>query len=411
MRGSGPLIIRQTWVVVVVVGSCVLAACVKGSSPEGSVSYGASSVCSPALPTLGPALERIDREVQAARRRESIPGVAAGVVCGDSLVWSRGYGVLAVDDSQPVTSSTRFRIASITKVFTATAVMKLWESGSLQLDDPVNRYLPWFHLQRTKETGNDPVTVRHLLTHTSGVPANSSLTNFTRLYQPARREAITALPAQQLESRPGTSYAYSNLGYGVLGDLVATVSGASYDAYLQREILQPLGMVETLVHPSPGEEHTAWGSGPIRRDGTRAKAGFWELGFFAPAGGMAASVVDLGRFIALQLAPYRGDTTTVLRPETLREMHRVHFALPSRSIDLGVQGVTGVGYAWAVDRSNGHHVVYHTGGLPEQTSYMMIDLGSQVGVVFLTNAQDAGRGVAEKMLKLVRAAIDTAPGG
>lgn len=391
-----------------------LMACDRARPVEASQRGETAAVCSPESVSLDSTLLRIEREIQEVMQREGIPGAAAGVVCGDSLIWSRGYGVLAVDDTESVTASTRFRIASVTKVFTAAAVMKLWEEGRIGLDDPVDRHLPWFSLRRPPAVGTDPVTIRHLLTHTAGVPPNSSLTDFPRLYQPARRQAIAVLLSQALQSAPGASYSYSNLGYGVLGDLVATVSGVSYAEFLRREILRPLGMTTTLVHPRP-TDHVAWGSGPLDRRKSRARAGFWDLGFFTPAGGMASSVHELGRFLAQQLAPYRGEPTVALRPGTLREMHRVQFPLAPGSIDLGVDGVTGVGLAWAVDRTTGH-VIYHTGGLPEQTSYLMIDLEAQVGMVFLTNAQGAGRGVVESMLGHLRTAItatgqSTSPAG
>ncbi len=391
-----------------------LASCDRSPAVGASARGAAAAVCSPGLASLDSTFQRIEREVEEVIRREAIPGAAAGIACGDSLVWSRGFGTLAANDTESVTVSTRFRIASVTKVFTAVAVMKLWEEGRLGLDDPVVRYLPWFRVRRPPSVGSDPVTIRQLLTHTSGLPPNSSVTDFARLYQPARREAIAALPSQALVSAPGTTYAYSNLGYGVLGDLVSTVSGVSYAEFLRREILVPLGMSTTLVHPRP-TDHVAWGSGPLGPRGVRPRAGFWELGFFTPAGGMASSVNELGRFIALQLAPYRGEPTSLLRPGTLREMHRVQFPLAPGSIDLGADGVTGVGLAWAVDRTTGH-VIYHTSGLPEQTSYLMIDLEAQVGVVFLTNAEGAGRGVAERMLGHLRTAIPatgqtTAPAG
>lgn len=367
------------------------------SPPQTDTQQVLPTSCSPGALGLAKAFERIGGLLAERLQAEEIPGLAAGVVCGDRLVWAEGYGVFALDDLQPVTPKTRFRIASVTKVFTATAIMKLQEAGVLTLGDPVAKHLPWFRIGRPRPTGEAPVTILHLLTHTGGMPPNSRLTDFSRLFQPGRQEAIAALPSQQLLSSPGEKYLYSNLGYAVLGEVLAEAAGTSYAEYLAREIFAPLGMAETLVHPTP-EDHTAWGHGPRRAIGPRPKAGFWELGFFTPAGGMASSVEDLSKFIVFQLSPYSGAEPRLLSSETLREMHRVqHTEDPARG---------GVGLGWAVETSDGQHVVYQGGELPEQTSYLLIDLSARIGIVFLSNAQDVDtEEITWEMLRMVRAAI------
>lgn len=357
----------------------------------------AAPVCSPAANGLPDGLRRIDDLLATRYRVEAIPGVAGGVVCGDSLIFARGYGVMALDDSTHVTPATLFRIASVTKLFTATAVVMLDEAGALGLDDPVKEHLPWFEIVRPPETGTAPITVRHLLTHTSGLPRDSRLTNFSRLYQPPRQEAIAALPDQRLEAPPGEAYAYSNLGYGVLGELIAEASGTSYAEYLESRILRPLEMSRTLVHPTPGD-HTAWGHEARRPDDSRGKADFWDLGFATPAGGMASSVEDLARFVRFQLAPYNGLDPPLLPAEEIRDMHSVHHVMdPSRG---------GSGFGWGVEVSNDQHIVYHGGELPEQTSFVLIDLKVRIGVVVLTNARDADAGaLAQEILRLARVAV------
>jgi len=316
----------------------------------------APAVCAPDAFTAGPALPRIDSLLEARREADRVPGLAAAVVCRDRLVWSEGHGVVALDDPRPVTPETRFRIASLTKVFTATAVVQLADRGALDLDDRVAAHLRWFRLAPGPEGDGSESTVRHLLTHTGGMPRDSRLTDFARLYQPPRADAIEALPAQSLRSRPGEEYAYSNLGYAVLGEVIAAASGATYREYLDRETLDPLGMTEALVHPAPDDD-TAWGHGPRRDDGARAKAGFWELAFATPAGGMAASVAELGPFVRLHLAPYlapyRDEEPSLLSADAIREMHRVHHEIDP------VRGGSGLG--WAVETGSGQHLVYHGG--------------------------------------------------
>ncbi len=345
----------------------------------------------------GEVFKKIDTMLADRREADGIPGLAAGIVCGSEPVWAKGYGVMALDDARPVTPQTRFRIASITKLFTATAILALVEDGVLGLDDPVQHHLDWFELRRSPDIGNEPVTIRQLLAHASGLPRDSSLTDFDRLYQPAREDAIAALPGQGLQSPPGESYAYSNLGYGVLGEVIAEASGMSYAEFLKQEVFMPLGMKNALVHPSPGDDVT-WGHGPRGLTGSRDKAGFWELGFATPAGGMAASVEELADFMLLNLAPYAGARPRLLSAPVLRNMHDIHFLLdPERG---------GMGLGWAVEISNGQHLVYHGGELPEQTSFMLIDLHARVGIIVLTNAQDVdANGMAQEMLRTVRSAL------
>ena len=377
----------------------LLCGCDPAPRPASSRPSDASApTCSPAIEGLHQALLQIDSMFVARLESDEIPGIAAAVICSGELIWDAAYGVTALDDPRPVTPQTRFRIASITKLFTATAVMKLQEAGLLSLTDAVSTHLAWFRIGRPPGEGEAPVTIWHLLTHTSGMPRDSRLTDFARLYQPGRDDAIQALPSQELESALGERYAYSNLGYGVLGELIAEVSGKTYAEYLVDEILKPMEMDATLVHPTP-EDDTAWGHGPRRPDGLRLKAGFWDLGFATPAGGMASSTRDLSKFVILQLEPYVGRKPRLLPAETLREMHAVHYLVdPARG---------GSGVAWGVETSAGQHVVYHGGELPEQSSYMMIDVLGSIGIVVLTNAQDVdAAGLAQGALDIIRSAVE-----
>jgi D-alanyl-D-alanine carboxypeptidase len=349
-------------------------------------------------PELAGAFEQIDRLLARTVSEQAVPGLAAGVICGRNLAWAQGYGVMALDDPRPVTPRTRFRIASLTKLFTASAVMLLKEQGVLALDDPAARYVPWIEtVARPGESGETPITVAHLLAHTSGLPRDSRLTDFQRLFQPGREAAISALSSQKLQAQPGETNAYSNLGYAILGEIIAEAKGVGYAGFLEQEIFAPLEMTETLVHPAR-EDNVAWGHGPRGLDGARKKAGFWQLGFSTPAGGMASSVEELSEFLILHLAPYTGAQPRILSPSSLREMHEIHHMVdPERG---------GVGLGWAVEISNGQHVVYHGGELPEQTSFMLLDLRADIGVVVLTNAQDAdANGMAQEVLRIVRGAV------
>lgn len=397
-KGRTMALAKPGWLSVLLL---VAAACQPAADPSTSSGMGeVGDTCRSTTPGLAHAFEQIDTLLARRLEAEAIPGIAAGVVCGGELAWSQGYGVMALHDARPVTSHTRFRVASITKVFTATAIMKLKDDGALALDDPARRHVAWFEMRRPPGIGEAPVTIKHLLTHTSGVPRDSRLTDFRRLFQPTRAEAIRVLPSQSLQTPPGETTAYSNLGYGVLGEIIAETSGMSYPAYLEQKIFTPLGMTASLVHPTRDDD-VAWGHGPRPRTGGRRRAGFWDLGFATPAGGMASSVEDLSKFVILHLAPHVGTQSAVLSPSTVQEMHEIHYMVdPDRG---------GVGLGWAVEISHGQHLVYHGGELPEQTSFMLIDLGAHIGVIVLTNAEGVdANGMAQEILRVVRTAV--APG-
>ena len=366
-------------------------------APDREINRFAAGACARYSQGLAAAASRADGFLLDWRRSNAIPGMSAGAVCIDTLVWAKGYGVLSLDNQQSVTPNALFRIASVTKVFTAAAILKLAGEGRLNLDAPVNEYIDWFDIGRTPESGDSELTVRQLLSHTSGLPRDSALTDFSRNFQPASADAIAALPGQALQSAPGERYAYSNLGYAVLGQVISSVSGRTYAEYLETEILEPLGMISTLVHPSP-QDLTAWGHGPKRLVFGRRLADFWDLRFATPAGGMASSVSDLSKFMKMQIAPYQSLDPAPLTREAVLESHAVQFVVEP--------GIAGVGLSWGIDMSDGQYVIYHGGDLPDQTAFMIIDIRSGLGIVLLTNAQDVDvEGAARQLLGEFQAAL------
>lgn len=327
------------------------------------------------------------------RRLDDVPGLVLGLACGTDRGWTRGFGLADRERGLAATDTTPFRIASITKVFTGLAVLQLRDAGRLSLDDPVADHLPWFRPANAGEM--PPVRVRHLLTHTSGLPANSSATDFNRMTQPTAGEAIRAIPSQSLVFAPGSEFKYSNLGFAVLGRLVAAASGTSYRRYVRERILDPLGLTRTVAHPSP-EARQAVGYHRRVPGRPRRRADFLHLAFATPAGGMATTGVDMVRFIGFLLDP---GPKEVLNAGTVREMARVHHWVDT------ARG--GSGLAWGVEKRPGVHEVYHGGGLPSQTSHLRVDLEHGLGAVVLTNAEDADPASwAEEGLALLRLALE-----
>src|SRR5262249_9125051 len=148
---------------------------------------------------------------------------------------------------------TIYRIASITKLFTSTAVLQLRDAGKLQLDDPITRHLSWFNIQN-RYSDAPPITIRHLLTHTPGLPPEAAFPYWTDATSPPLDQITETLPQQETVRPPDIEWKYSNLGLALAGEIVAAVSGQSYEDYIEQHILDPLGMNSTYIR-SPDPHH------------------------------------------------------------------------------------------------------------------------------------------------------------
>jgi CubicO group peptidase (beta-lactamase class C family) len=329
-----------------------------------------------------------------------LPGLAIGVVRGDRTIWAKGYGRADLATGAPVATSTPFRLGSVSKVFTAVAVMQLRDQGKLGLDDPVTRHLPWFTIG-SPYAGAPPITVRHLLTHTSGLPREAALPYWTTHEFPTREELRKALATQSVFSPPGASYRYSNVGVALLGEIVEAVSGQRYADYLAAHVFGPLGMTASTASRVAGLARAYQRRRPAE---ARREMAYYDTGVFAPMGGVISTVDDLGRFVALLLSADAGgvaqpDTGRVLAAPTLAEMERLQFVYPSFS------GGRGLGFA--VSRRDGTTTVGHGGWIGGHRASLSCDPARRLGVVVLTNADDAAPGAfAQQALDLVGKALD-----
>jgi len=177
---------------------------------------------------------------------QGVAGLAIGIVKDDHLVYANGFGLKTLDrKGDPVTPESLFHVASITKTFVATSVMQLVDQGKVDLDATLVGYLPYF---RMADDRYKQITIRHLLTHTSGIPDVVDYEWDKPQYDPGALERyVRSLSRLDLLFAPGTQFEYSNNGYEVLGDLIAKVSGESFEDYVQRHILTPLRMTKSTL--------------------------------------------------------------------------------------------------------------------------------------------------------------------
>jgi CubicO group peptidase (beta-lactamase class C family) len=345
----------------------------------------ASPPLAPLAPKVAEAAALYDLWVGEQLAYHQIPGVVVGVVAGGELVWAKGYGTSDLAGGVPLTPATPFRLGSVSKLFTATAILQLRDAGKLRLDDPVAKHLPWFQVP-SPFADAPPITIEQLLTHTSGLSRESPFPAWSTHRFPSREELRAAISEVTVISPPGQTYRYSNLGMALLGEIVASLSGESWESYMQSHIAAPLGMRATTAAPTP-EVIAALPRQHRRKqsDGSRGTLDYYETGAIAPAAAVVSTLEDLARFAALHLSadPAGGSASgaQILSPATLAEMQRARFVYPSWT------GGRGLGFA--VSRRDGRTWVSHGGWIGGHRTDFLLDPERKLAAIALTNADDA----------------------
>ncbi len=336
--------------------------------------------------------------IKAQMEYRSLPGMAVGIVYDQELIYSNGFGCSDMENKKPASAETIFRIASITKTFTATALMQLRDEGRLQLDDPVEKYLKWFKIKhRFPEAPK--ITIRHLLTHTSGLPRESSFPYWTDHKFPTREQMIEALPEQETIFASETKYKYSNLALSIAGEIVAEVSGIPYEKYIIENILKPLGMNSTKVSLKENEEkNLAVPYSQRLPDGSRKIQPFTDSKGITPAANMSSNVNDLARYISLQFRTGKREGGQILKGSSLKEMHRVHW--------LNTSWNSGRGLGFGVWKQDNYTSVGHGGWVAGNRTQITFVPEENFGVIVLTNSDDGEPGFfARKILKMILPAV------
>lgn len=280
-----------------------------------------------------------------------IPGFAIALVDGTQTVWAEGFGHADLAGTRPATADTLFRVGSVSKVFTALAVMQLVEAGKLDLDAPVTDYLPDFRPQNRFEK---PITLRQLMSHRSGLVREPPVGSYFDATEPTLEATIASLNDTTLVYEPTTRTKYSNAGVTVVGRVVEAVSGRSLEAYVQEEILAPLGAVDSTFAPNEGlqpriAESVMWGY-----DGRIVRAPTFELATTA-AGNLYSTAIDQAKFLEMLFAGGKIGQRQVIRPETLAAMWQPQFP------DAKGQGDFGLGFA--LSKFEGQNRVRHGGAV------------------------------------------------
>jgi len=315
--------------------------------------------------------------------RHPMVGVALGVVRDGRLEYFKAHGLASIERRTPIDHDTIFRVASISKTFTAVAVMQLVERGRVSLDRPANDYLRAFALIPASD-GRRPATVRHLLTHTSGIPETVHVSRTLRYLYGESYSLDEEVPTPgeyynpgiRLRAEPGTRFVYTDHNFCTLGQIVEDVSGQPLDAYLRENVFRPIGMLDTeLVRSERVRSRLATGY-HLTPGGPRAIQDRQWL--TAAASHVYSSPRDMARYLAALVGGGANELGSILRPETLVEMFRPQYTPDPR--------IPGIGLAF--DRfqiGQGHLMVGHEGVLPGFNSQIFLAPEDGVGVMVFTN--------------------------
>jgi CubicO group peptidase (beta-lactamase class C family) len=322
----------------------------------------------------------LDDLVAARMEEEHIPGTAIVVVKDGEVFFAKGYGYADLEQDVLIDpETTLFNTGSVGKLFTWTAVMQLVEDGELDLDLDVNTYLEGFKLPDTFP--GQPITLKHLMTHTPGFE--------DRVFEmfPSSPEDIRPLGewlADHIPVRvrpPGEVASYSNYGAALAGFIVEEVSGMSYHEYVERRILEPLGMESTSTQTSPPDRLVPFLAQGYEFVDGGYRAGGFELSNVAPAGGGIASALDMAKFMITHLQDGRCGDIRILEEETAQQMHGHLFAHHEQLL--------GLAYGFVEMGRNGEWIIGHGGGTTLSSSLLALFPDHGLGLLVLYNSDGA----------------------
>ena len=364
---------------------------------------GQSVLVSAQSPSRDEALTAFSRQLRVDVAADDVGGIVAGVMIDGDLVWAQAFGWADRDARTPMSTASISRTGSISKSVTAVLMMRLLDEGVIGLDEPVERYLPAFASIKDRRVDAQPVTFRHLASHTAGLIREpqwpDAVVGPIELWD---KRIVESLPLTAYDTVPGARYQYSNIGFGTLGLALAKAAGRPFMEMVRTEVLEPLGMTgsEFVVAGAKLEARLAAGY-VIGQDGSidggqpaREHAG---RGYKVPNGGVYSTVADLGRFMgAMSGVP----GLRILSEESRQE------ALSIQTPENPNRGY-GLGFSVQIDEQ-GRKIASHGGSVAGYTAHMAFDPEARIGVVLLRNY---GRGstnlgtVAQGLVAQLRSSI------
>lgn len=339
----------------------------------------------PPLPT-GFDVQTFEAMAQQIVANQRVPGMAMAIVHNGKVLSARGYGITDVSDAEPVDGHTVFRLASLSKAFAGATAGLLVNSGTLRWDSKLTDYLPEFKLSQAGAAQN--ITVADLLSHRVGLPHNSydrDLENYV-----SYRDLTRKLANAPIKCAPGTCYAYQNVAFSLIGDIVFAATGDFYGQEVRSRLLKPLGMNDASLGLEGIESSARWAKPHVRGRGgwvsLMPKSTYYEV---APAAGVNASASDMGQWLIAQT----GHRPDVLPAPLLATLHKSLVDTPyqTRSSSWRRARLDSAGYAlgWRVYDYSGHQMIYHAGAVQGYRGMIALLPGSDLGIAVMWNGESS----------------------
>ena len=329
---------------------------------------------------------QIEKTVSAFMTANSIPGISVAIVQNGQPAWSSGFGMADLEDSAPATSSTLYRLGSISKPITAVAILQLYERGKLDLDAPVQRYCPAFPQK------DSPITSRQLLAHLSGIrhynkDGKGDVPEDSARHFASMEESLQLFASDPLVSKPGTQFNYSTYGYTLLGCILEGAASQKYVDFVRENVLRPAAMEHTQADDffAIVPHRTRWYHHD--KSGAVHNAGVLDSSYKIPGGGLISSADDMANFEAAILA------RKLLMPATQEMMWTAQHTTDGEPTTYAL--------GWGIRDKFGLHIIGHDGGQQGTSTAILIAPQKSAAVVVLTNmdGQDANT-LAESLLKI-----------
>jgi len=328
---------------------------------------------------------------------DRIPGLAVGIVHNGKLAYQKGFGFADVESKIAISPKTNFRIASISKTFTAVAIMQLVEQEKINLDDKIEKYLPWFKAQ-TKDSDSSNITIRQVLSHTGGVFRDGNTPHWENDKFPDLAGLKKSISNKSVVFENLTKFKYSNFGFALLGEVIKKASGLDYDDYVIKHIIKKLGMERTASDFK--KEQEKWlAKGYSRPIPNKEREAFLhsQTKVYAPAIGFLSNVSDLAKYLATMSLKRKG-TNALLDKESKKEMVREYWATGEENESYGL--------GFDIYKIEKRKIVGHGGGFAGFITQISLDVENDIGVITLTNTNDSScgsinTGIFESIYKFV----------
>lgn len=327
--------------------------------------------------------------------KHNVKGLSIAVIDGHKTVWSKGFGFADEENGIPANNQTVYRIGSISKVITATAIMHLHVTGKVNIDLPVTTYLKEFSV-RNRFNDTKPITLRSLLSHHSGLPSDVLAGMWVQNPIPLS-ELVNKIKDESLASPPQTMYKYSNIGFSILGRVIEITENKPFSKAIKESLLQPLGMQYSSFETTPDIE-TLYSKG-YRKGKEAERTPLRDL----PAGSMLSNVEDMGRFLKYIFSDGSVGSKAIVGPKTLEEMFSPQFG--GLELDFSHK----VGLDWLLSGlklSTDDNIAWHNGaGTPHQAHISLLP-EKKLGVVILANTDEASQFITDLGVKSLELALE-----